>query len=76
MGLYLQEVSRDKGRIFSALKENISQQLAERADKYIPCHLRRVRSLPPTLTYAWMFSLQRELKTQKWVFQSPAQGKK
>lgn len=65
--LYLKDVSRDKGRTFSALKENISQQLAERVDKYIPCHLCCVCSLAPTLAYAWMFSLQRELKTQNWV---------
>ena len=46
------EVSRDKERIFSALKENISHQLAGRVDKHIPCHLCRACSLPPILTYA------------------------
>lgn len=53
MDLCLKEVSGHERRILPALKENINQQLAERVDKYIPCHLCCVCSLAPTLAYAW-----------------------
>lgn len=69
MDFYLKEVSRGKERIVSPLKENISQQLVERIDKYTPCTM-----FAPFLTHPHtplihpdVLNAEETVKAQNWV---------